>query len=151
MGVKHVFRPEQSKIEQPRTEMEAVENLNNAVIEQAVADMAYAVMKKELAERAIFEAEKVFVECTNFFNGAQIKNTTSVPGKILLDAAIQQGHYLTWKHDRGCAKCKYGRNRKCRHGQGGVANWNEWSKGGRTCLLTNKKQKPDLSEMPDVY
>ena len=76
---------------------------------------------------------------------------TAVSSEIVLDAAIKQGKYLVWKHDRGCSGCKYARNKKCIHGKGGAANWYAWSKGERTCLLTNKKKKPDLSEMPDVY
>ncbi len=134
-----------------KSENECYENLSNAVIQQAVADMAEAVYKKELAERQIVDSNITLAECVKFFSSDQYRDMTAVSSEIVLDAAIKQGKYLVWKHDRGCSGCKYARNKKCKHGKGGAANWYGWSKGERTCLLTNKKKKPDLSEMPDVY
>lgn len=134
-----------------KSENECYENLSNAVIQQAVADMAEAVYKKELAERQIVDSNITLAECVKFFSSDQYRDMTAVSSEIVLDAAIKQGKYLVWKHDRGCSGCKYARNKKCIHGKGGAANWYAWSKGERTCLMTNKKQKPDLSEMPDAY
>lgn len=134
-----------------KSENECYENLSNAVIQQAVADMAEAVYKKELAERQIVDSNITLSECVKFFSSDQYRDMTAVSSEIVLDAAIKQGKYLVWKHDRGCSGCKYARNKKCIHGKGGAANWYGWSKGERNCLLTNKKKKPDLSEMPDVF
>jgi hypothetical protein len=137
-----------------KSENECYENLANAVVEQAVADMANAVMRKELASRDISEADSTFVRCANFFSGELLKSYTSVDGEILTNAAIQQGHYLVWKHDRGCSRCKFAKSRKCAHGQGGAGNWYAWSKGERTCMYTDKqirKNKPNVDELPDVF
>ena len=51
-----------------KSENECYENLSNAVIQQAVADMADAVYRKELAERQIAESSKIFAECAKFFH-----------------------------------------------------------------------------------
>lgn len=137
-----------------KSENECYENLANAVVEQAVADMANAVMRKELANREISEADNTIVRCASFFSGELLKSYTSVDGEVLTNAAIQQGHYLVWKHDRGCSRCKFAKSRKCAHGQGGAGNWYAWSKGERTCMYTDKqirKNKPNVDELPDVF
>lgn len=123
-----------------KSENECYENLSNAVIQQAVADMADAVMRKELAERQIAESNKIFAECAKFFSSDKYRDMTTVRGEIVLDAAIKQGKYLVWKHDRGCSHCKYARNKQCNHGKGGAANWYAWSKGERTCLWYQSKK-----------
>ena len=118
-----------------KSENECYENLSNAVIQQAVADMADAVMRKELAERQIVESNKIFAECAKFFSSDKYRDMTTVNGEIVLDAAIKQGKYLVWKHDRGCSRCKYAKNKQCKHGKGGAANWYAWYNGDKTCLL----------------
>ena len=123
------------KFNMDMSELTAYENLSNAVIEQAVADMADAVMRKELAERQIAESNKIFAECAKFFSSDKYRDMTTVRGEIVLDAAIKQGKYLVWKHDRGCRHCKYARNKQCNHGKGGAANWYAWYNGDKTCLL----------------
>ena len=123
------------KFNMDMSELTAYENLSNAVIEQAVADMADAVMRKELAERQISESNKIFAECAKFFSSDKYRDMTTVRGEIVLDAAIKQGKYLVWKHDRGCSHCKYARNKQCNHGKGGAANWYAWYNGDKTCLL----------------
>lgn len=120
-----------------KSENECYEDLSNAVIQQAVADMADAVMRKELAERQIAESNKIFAECAKFFISDKYRDMTTVRGEIVLDAAIKQGKYLVWKHDRGCSHCKYARNKQCDHGKGGAANWYAWYNGDKTCLLYN--------------
>lgn len=123
-----------------KSENECYEDLSNAVIERAVADMAEAVMRKELAERQIVESNKVFAECTAFFASDQYRDMTSVSGDLVLNAAIKQGKYLVWKHDRGCSHCKYARNKSCKHGVGGAVNWYAWEKGERNCLWYASKK-----------
>lgn len=137
-----------------KSENECYEDLANAIIEQAVADMANAVYKKELAERQIYEADKTITECSQFLCGDQIKDLTEIRSEILVDAAIKQGHYLAWKHDRGCSRCKFAKNKKCIHGKGGAANWYEWSKGNKTCLYTSNKFRrnlPKVEQMQDAF
>ena len=128
------------KFNMDMSELTAYENLSNAVIEQAVADMADAVMRKELAERQIAESNKIFAECAKFFSSDKYRDMTTVRGEIVLDAAIKQGKYLVWKHDRGCSHCKYARNKQCNHGKGGAANWYAWDKGDRNCLWYQSKK-----------
>lgn len=118
-----------------KSENECYENLSNAVIQQAVADMAEAVYKKELAERQIVDSNITLAECVKFFGSDQYRDMTAVSSEIVLDAAIKQGKYLVWKHDRGCRHCKYARNKSCAHGKGGAANWYAWYNGDKTCLL----------------
>ena len=118
-----------------KSENECYENLSNAVIQQAVADMAEAVYKKELAERQIVDSNITLAECVKFFSSDQYRDMTTVSSEIVLDAAIKQGKYLVWKHDRGCRHCKYARNKSCAHGKGGAANWYAWYNGDKTCLL----------------
>lgn len=137
-----------------KSEKECFENLSNAIIEQAIADMANAVMRRELSDRDVISANKTFVECAKFFSGDYIKTLTKVDPGLIMDAAIKQGHYMVWKHDRGCSKCKYARSKKCPHGKSGAANWYAWSKGERTCIYTDKTvraNKPDVAEMPDAF
>lgn len=136
-----------------KSENECYENLSNAVIQQAVADMADAVMRKELAERQIAESNKTFAECAKFFSSDKYRDMTTVRGEIVLDAAIKQGKYLVWKHDRGCSHCKYARNKQCKHGKGGAANWYAWYNGDKTCLLYNSykaKSKRAVAEGGDA-
>ena len=150
---KHVFNPGWHANDRI-PENEAYENLANAVVEQAVADMANAVMRKELANREMSEADNTFANCANFFSGELLKSYTSVDGEILTNAAIQQGHYLVWKHDRGCSRCKFAKSRKCAHGQGGASNWYAWSKGERTCMYTDRKIRanlPKVNDLPDAF
>ena len=131
-----------------KSENECYENLSNAVIQQAVADMAEAVYKKELAERQIVESNKTFAECVKFFNSDKYRDMTTVSGEIVLDAAIKQGKYLVWKHDRGCSRCKYAKNKQCKHGKGGAANWYAWDKGDRNCFWYQRKNiKAERAEL----
>ena len=131
-----------------KSENECYENLSNAVIQQAVADMADAVMRKELAERQIAESNKIFAECAKFFSSDKYRDMTTVRGEIVLDAAIKQGKYLVWKHDRGCRHCKYARNKQCKHGKGGAANWYAWDKGDRSCFWYQRKNiKAERAEL----
>lgn len=131
-----------------KSENECYENLSNAVIQQAVADMADAVMRKELAERQIAESNKTFAECVKFFSSDQYRDMTAVSGEIVLDAAIKQGKYLVWKHDRGCNRCKYAKNKQCKHGKGGAANWYAWDKGDRNCFWYQRKNiKAERAEL----
>ena len=123
-----------------KSENECYENLSNAVIQQAVADMADAVYRKELAERQIVESNKTFAECVKFFSSDKYRDMTTVSGEIVLDAAIKQGKYLVWKHDRGCSRCKYAKNKQCKHGKGGAANWYSWDKGDRNCFWYQSKK-----------
>ena len=55
-----------------KSENECYENLSNAVIQQAVADMADAVMRKELAERQIAESNKIFCGVRQVFQQRQV-------------------------------------------------------------------------------
>ena len=131
-----------------KSENESYENLSNAVIQQAVADMADAVMRKELAERQIVESNKTFAECVKFFSSDKYRDMTTVSGEIVLDAAIKQGKYLVWKHDRGCSRCKYAKNKQCKHGKGGAANWYAWDKGDRNCFWYQRKNiKAERAEL----
>ena len=131
-----------------KSENECYENLSNAVIQQAVADMADAVMRKELAERQIVESNKTFAECVKFFSSDKYRDMTTVSGEIVLDAAIKQGKYLVWKHDRGCSRCKYAKNKQCKHGKGGAANWYAWDKGDRNCFWYQRKNiKAERAEL----
>ena len=131
-----------------KSENECYENLSNAVIQQAVADMADAVMRKELAERQIVESNKTFAECVKFFSSDKYRDMTMVSGEIVLDAAIKQGKYLVWKHDRGCSRCKYAKNKQCKHGKGGAANWYAWDKGDRNCFWYQRKNiKAERAEL----
>ena len=131
-----------------KSENECYENLSNAVIQQAVADMADAVMRKELAERQIAESSKIFAECVKFFSSDKYRDMTTVSGEIVLDAAIKQGKYLVWKHDRGCSRCKYAKNKQCKHGKGGAANWYAWDKGDRNCFWYQRKNiKAERAEL----
>ena len=131
-----------------KSENECYENLSNAVIQQAVADMADAVMRKELAERQIVESNKTFAECAKFFSSDKYRDMTTVNGEIVLDAAIKQGKYLVWKHDRGCSRCKYAKNKQCKHGKGGAANWYAWDKGDRNCFWYQRKNiKAERAEL----
>lgn len=123
-----------------KNENECYEDLANAIIEQAVADMADAVMRKEMAERQIVESNKTFAECAKFFSSDRFQDMTNVRGDLLVDAAIKQGKYLVWKHDRGCSKCKYAKNKTCLHGKGGAANWYAWDKGERNCVWYQSKK-----------
>ena len=131
-----------------KSENECYENLSNAVIQQAVADMADAVMRKELAERQIAESNKTFAECAKFFSSDKYRDMTTARGEIVLDAAIKQGKYLVWKHDRGCNRCKYAKNKQCKHGKGGSANWYAWDKGDRNCFWYQRKNiKAERAEL----
>ena len=131
-----------------KSENECYENLSNAVIQQAVADMADAVMRKELAERQIAESSKIFADCAKFFSSDKYRDMTTVRGEIVLDAAIKQGKYLVWKHDRGCSRCKYAKNKQCKHGKGGAANWYAWDKGDRNCFWYQRKNiKAERAEL----
>ena len=131
-----------------KSENECYENLSNAVIQQAVADMADAVYRKELAERQIAESSKIFAECAKFFSSDKYRDMTTVRGEIVLDAAIKQGKYLVWKHDRGCGRCKYAKNKQCKHGKGGAANWYAWDKGDRNCFWYQRKNiKAERAEL----
>ena len=131
-----------------KSENECYENLSNAVIQQAVADMADAVYRKELAERQIVESNKTFAECVKFFSSDKYRDMTTVSGEIVLDAAIKQGKYLVWKHDRGCSRCKYAKNKQCKHGKGGAANWYAWDKGDRNCFWYQRKNiKAERAEL----
>lgn len=131
-----------------KSENECYENLSNAVIQQAVADMADAVYRKELAERQIVESNKTFAECAKFFSSDKYRDMTTVRGEIVLDAAIKQGKYLVWKHDRGCSRCKYAKNKQCKHGKGGAANWYAWDKGDRNCFWYQRKNiKAERAEL----
>ncbi len=132
-----------------RSENEAYENLANAVIERAVADMADAVMRKELAERQIVESNKTFAECAKFFSSDRFRDMTNVQGSLLMDAAIKQGKYLVWKHDRGCSRCRYKRSTSCHHGKGGASNWYAWDKGDKNCLLYQSKIAKEKRSRPD--
>ena len=74
---------------------------------------------------------------------------TTVDPNLLRDAAIKQGEYMIWKHDKGCSKCGLARAKKCAHGKGGVANWYAWSKGEKTCYRHLKEPyKPDYDSLP---
>lgn len=131
-----------------KSENECYENLSNAVIQQAVEDMADAVYRKELAERQIVESNKTFAECVKFFSSDKYSDMTTVSGEIVLDAAIKQGKYLVWKHDRGCSRCKYAKNKQCKHGKGGAANWYAWDKGDRNCFWYQRKNiKAERAEL----
>ncbi len=124
-----------------KSENECYEDLSNAVIERAVADMADAVYRKELAERQIAESDKTFAECVKFFGSDQFQDMTNVRGDLLVDAAIKQGKYLVWKRDRGCSRCKYAKNKACPHGKGGSENWYAWDKGDRNCFFYKRKKQ----------
>lgn len=133
------------------SDIEAYENLSNAVIEQAVADMAEAVYKIEISNRQSEKYERQFAEVERFFKSKRIGDLTTVSPDLLRDAAIQQGRYMIWKHDRCCKKCKYARAKKCIHGKGGVANWYAWSKGDHTCYKKlNEPYRPDFDELPEL-
>lgn len=133
------------------SELEACENLNNAVVEQAVRDMADAVLKLEMARRQESAHSRVFMELDRFFKGKRIGELTNVDPKILRDAAVLQGNYMIWRHDKGCRNCTYAKRGKCVHGVKGALNWYDWSHGNHTCyrqLRGNKK--PDVESLPDV-
>ena len=115
------------------SELQAYENLSNAVIEQAVADMAEAVFKIESGHKQVEKYEQQFAEVERFFKSDWVKDLTSVDPNLLREVSIQQGQYMMWKSDRGCSKCKLARSGKCNHGKGGVANWYAWSKGDHCC------------------
>lgn len=133
------------------SELEACENLNNAVVEQAVRDMADAVLKIELIKRQKIEHDKTLMELERFFKGKRIGELTNVDPKLLRDAAITQGNYLVWRHDKGCATCSYAKRRKCVHGIRGASNWYAWSHGNHTCYRQLKgKRKPDIDSLPDI-
>ena len=128
-------------------ELQAYENLSNAIIEQAVADMADAVFKIESGHKQIDKYEQQFAEVERFFKSDWVKDLTSVDPNLLREVAIQQGQYMMWKSDRGCSKCKLGRSGKCDHGKGGVANWYAWSKGDHRCQFQlNYKHRPKKNE-----
>lgn len=136
-----------------KSENECYEDLANAIIQQAISDMADAVMRKELAERQIAESDKTFAKCAKFFSSDHYRDLTTVSSETVLDAAIKQGKYLVWKHDRGCRHCKYARNKSCAHGKGGAANWYAWYNGDKTCLLYKSdkaKSKRAASEGGDA-
>lgn len=126
------------------SELQAYENLSNAVIEQAISDMAEAVFKIESGHKQIDKYEQQFAEVERFFKSDWVRDLTSVDPNLLREVAIQQGQYMMWKSDRGCSKCKLARSGKCNHGKGGVANWYAWSKGDHCCprkLNWNKRSK----------
>lgn len=132
-------------------ELTAYENLSNAVIEQAIADMADALVKVEMAARQQQKYQKQFAEVERFFRGKQIGDMTSVDPNLLREVAIKQGQYLIWKHDKGCSKCNLARNKKCKHGKGGAANWFAWDHGDHTCYRQLKEPyKPDYNELPTL-
>ena len=131
------------------SELQAYENLSNAIIEQAVADMADAVLKIELARRNEQKYEKVFLETDRFFRSDLIRNMTAVDPQFLKQIAATQGTYLIWTHGKGCSKCSFARAQKCKHGKGGVANWYAWGKGDHTCFRQLKEPyKPDPDSLP---
>lgn len=129
----------------------AYENLSNAVIEQAVADMAEAVLKIELGRRQEEKYNRQFAEVERFFRSKRICDMTTVDPGLLRSVAVQQGLYMIWKHDKGCSKCKLARAKKCVHGKGGVANWYAWSKGDHTCFRQlHDEYKPDFDSLPEL-
>ena len=131
------------------SEQEAYENLSNAVIQQAVADMAEAVYKIESGHRQVEKYERQFADVERFLKSNRIKDMTTADPNLLREVAIKQGQYMTWKHDRGCSKCKLAKSQKCKHGKVGVANWYAWSKGDHTCFRQLKPPyKPDYDELP---
>lgn len=140
-----------SRYEVTVDENTAYENLSNAVIEQAVADMADAVLKIEMGRRQEEKYNRQFAEVDRFFRSKRICDMTTVDPNLLRNVAVQQGSYLIWKHDRGCSKCKYARSKKCIHGKGWAANWYAWSKGDHTCYRQLKEPyKPDYNELPTL-
>lgn len=131
------------------SEIEAYENLGNAVIEQAVADMADAILKIEIAHRQEQKYTKQFSDVERFFRSKRIGDMTTVDPNLLRDVAIKQGEYMIWKHDKKCSTCKLARAKKCAHGKGGVANWYAWTKGDHNCPRQLKPPyKPDYDELP---
>lgn len=131
------------------SEIQAYENLSNAVIEQAVADMADAIYKIEMGNRQSVKYERQYAEVERFFRSKRIGDLTSVDPNMLREVAINQGQYMIWKHDRGCSKCTLARKKKCAHGKGGVANWYAWSKGDHICPRQLKPPyKPDFDSLP---
>ena len=71
------------KYDMDMSELTAYENLSNAVIEQAVADMADAILKVEMARRQERKYEKMFLETDRFFRSDMIRNMTDVDPKLL--------------------------------------------------------------------
>lgn len=133
------------------SELQAYENLSNAIIEQAVADMADAVFKIESGHKQIEKYEQQFAEVERFFKSDWVKDLTSVDPNLLREVAIQQGQYTMWKHERGCSRCKLARSGKCDHGKGGVANWYAWSKGDHRCpYQLSYKHSPKKNETTQV-
>lgn len=131
------------------SDIQAYENLSNAIIEQAVADMAEAVYKIEIGHRQAEKYTRQFSEVDRFFKSNRIADMTTVDPNLLREVAIKQGGYMIWKHDKGCAKCKWARAKKCIHGKGGVANWYAWSKGDHTCFRQlHNEYKPDYDTAP---
>ena len=139
------------KFNMDMSELTAYENLSNAVIEQAVADMAEAILKIEMARRQERKYENQFLETSRFFQGELIRNLTEVDPTLLRQVAAKQGNYMIWKHDKGCSKCKWARNKKCIHGKGGVANWYAWSRGDHTCYRQlHDENRPDYDSLPTL-
>ena len=115
------------------SELQAYENLSNAIIEQAVSDMAEAVFKIESGHKQVEKYEQQLAEVERFFKSDWVRDMTSVDPNLLREVAIKQGQYMMWKSERGCSKCKLAKSQKCKHGKGGVANWYAWSKGDHRC------------------
>ena len=131
------------------SELQAYENLSNAIIERAVADMAEAVYKIEIGHRQSEKYTRQFADVDRFFKSNRMADMTTIDPNLLREVAIKQGGYMIWKHDKGCAKCKWARAKKCIHGKGGVANWYAWSKGDHTCYRQLKEPyKPDFDSLP---
>ena len=112
-----------------------IENLSNAVVEQAHEDYLQALLLENKAIRILSKAAKLKRSVLTFYGTKWYYSLTQVDPAILIDTARKQADYIIWQKQHGCENCD---KDTCPH-RVERANWKMWADGRRVCL--NDKTK----------
>lgn len=117
-----------------------IEQLSNAIVIQAVDDLADALFQKHEAEESLRAAQSMITDCETFFAGDWYAALSSVDPATLQEVAKQQADYMIWQKKTGCSgKCKF---TDCPH-RAKKAHWYAWTKGDKTCLKRESEKKKE--------